>query len=124
MAEMFTRRDIEEVIVDHPDVAEVAVFGVPHNKWGEVPIIAVVTLNGKELVPADIVAWTNERVAAKFQRVADCVVLAEFPRNVAGKTLKKENTRRLFGSVKPSVIACILGVFRQGWLCNSLRRAP
>ena len=83
-------RDIEEVIVDHPAVAEVAVFGVPHNKWGEVPIIAVTALDGKDLVPADIVAWTNERVAAKFQRVADCVVLAEFPRNVAGKTLKRE----------------------------------
>ena len=83
-------RDIEEVIVDHPAMAEVAVFGVPHNKWGEVTIIAVTTLDGKDLVPADIVAWTNKRVAAKFQRVADCVVLAEFPRNVAGKTLKME----------------------------------
>ena len=34
--------------------------------------------------------WINQRVDAKFQRVADAVVLEAFPRNVAGKTLKRE----------------------------------
>ena len=83
-------RDIEEIIADHPAVAEVAVFGVPHTKWGEVPVVAITLLDRKELVPSDLVEWTNSRVAAKFQRVADCVILKEFPRNVAGKTLKRD----------------------------------
>ncbi len=83
-------KDIEEVVVVHPAVAEVAVFGVPDDRWGEVPVAAVMLLDGQALVPADLVAWTNSRVGAKFQRLTDCFVLSEFPRNVAGKTLKRE----------------------------------
>jgi len=83
-------KDIEEVIVAHPAVAEVAVFGVPNDKWGEMPIAAVTLLNGKDATPADLIEWTNERVGAKFQRLMDCIVLSEFPRNVAGKTLKRD----------------------------------
>lgn len=82
--------DIEEVIAAHPAIAEVAVFGVPNDRWGEVPIAAVSLLDGEDLALADLIEWTNERVSAKFQRIADCFVLAEFPRNVAGKTLKRD----------------------------------
>jgi len=37
-----------------------------------------------------MVAWTNKRVGAKFQRIKDVMFSDEFPRNVAGKTLKRE----------------------------------
>ena len=81
-------RDIEEVLIQHPLVNEVAVFGVENTRWGEVPIAAV-TVSG-ELAPADLVGWVNERVDARFQRIADAIVVDEFPRNVAGKILKRE----------------------------------
>ena len=74
----------------HPDVSEVAVFGVPHEKWGEVPIAAVTKSDEKDMAPSDIVSWTNKRVAAKYQRITSCIILSTFPRNVAGKTLKRE----------------------------------
>ena len=83
-------KDIEETIIGHPDVTEVAVFGVADDKWGEVPVAAVTLVAGSDLDPADLVPWTNERVSAKFQRISDCFALPEFPRNVAGKTLKRE----------------------------------
>jgi len=83
-------KDIEEVVIGHPDVTEVAVFGVPDDKWGEVPVAAVTMAVGATTDPADLVAWTNERVSARFQRISDCFALDEFPRNVAGKTLKRE----------------------------------
>jgi acyl-CoA synthetase (AMP-forming)/AMP-acid ligase II len=68
----------------------VAVFGAADPKWGEVPVAAVV-LKGAEKIGADeLVAWTNQRVVAKFQRLKDVVFYDEFPRNVAGKTLKRE----------------------------------
>ncbi len=81
-------RDIEEVVIRHPQVSEVAVFGAPHPKWGEAPVAAV-TCTG-EVNAADLVAWVNERVDAKFQRLADALILEQFPRNVAGKILKRE----------------------------------
>ena len=82
--------DIEEVIVRHPAVREVAVFGIADHKWGEVPVAAVTVRAGESLDRATLIAWTNERVAAKFQRIVDVVIYEEFPRNVAGKTLKRE----------------------------------
>ncbi len=83
-------RDIEEVIVQHAAVREVAVFGAPHAKWGEVPVAAVVLQQGAHIDRDALIAWTNERVGARFQRIADVVIYEEFPRNVAGKTLKRE----------------------------------
>ncbi|MEM7252473.1 MAG: AMP-binding protein [Pseudomonadota bacterium] len=83
-------KDIEEVIVAHPAVMEVAVFGIPDDKWGEVPIAAVTLLAGEKLAVNELIEWTNARVAAKYQRVASGVILPKFPRNVAGKTLKRE----------------------------------
>jgi len=83
-------KDIEEIVVQHPAVAEVSVFGIPDDKWGEVPVAAVIVTDNASVAPADLVAWTNERVGAKFQRLADVTILESFPRNVAAKTLKRE----------------------------------
>lgn len=83
-------KDIEEVVIRHPDVAEVAVIGVPDDKWGEVPVAAVVLHPGAFATPEELVRWTNERVDAKFQRIRDALIMDAFPRNVAGKMLKRE----------------------------------
>ncbi|MDI3468530.1 MAG: Long-chain-fatty-acid--CoA ligase [Pseudolabrys sp.] len=91
-------KDIEEVIVQHPDVREAAVFGVPHSKWGETPIAAVVLRADATLTQQELLDWVNKRVGAKFQRVNDIVVLDDFPRNVAGKTLKR-NLREAYLAV-------------------------
>ena len=82
-------RDIEEVVVGHPAVQEVAVFGIPHDKWGEAPLAAVVLKPGAGIEPADLRSWINARVSARFQQVCDVVIKSEFPRNAAGKTLKR-----------------------------------
>jgi acyl-CoA synthetase (AMP-forming)/AMP-acid ligase II len=83
-------KDIEEVIIEHPSVQEVAVFGVPDDKWGESPVAAVVIARGASITAGELVAWTNDRVGAKYQRIRDVVFHDEFPRNVAGKTLKRK----------------------------------
>jgi len=82
-------RDIEEVVVQHYAVQEAAVFGIPHDKWGETPLAAVVLHQAGEITPAELRDWVNERVGAKFQRLYDVVIVDDFPRNVAGKTLKR-----------------------------------
>jgi acyl-CoA synthetase (AMP-forming)/AMP-acid ligase II len=81
-------RDIEEVAVQHPAVIEAAVFGVPDARWGETPVAAVI-LRDRSAGAQDLVQWINSRVAAKFQRVSDVIVVETFPRNVAGKTMKR-----------------------------------
>lgn len=83
-------KDIEEVIVQHPDVREAAVFGIPHSKWGETPVAAVVLSANATVTTQELVGWVNSRVGAKFQRLSDIVILDDFPRNVAGKTLKRD----------------------------------
>lgn len=83
-------RDIEETIVKHPAVRETAVFGVPHEKWGETPLAAVILHKPGSITPEELKDWINDNVEAKFQRVSEVVIMEEFPRNVAGKTLKRE----------------------------------
>lgn len=83
-------KDIEEIVIQHPAVIEVAVFGVPDGKWGETPVAAVVLRPSETITPETLKQWINSRVDAKFQRVSDVVIISAFPRNVAGKTLKRE----------------------------------
>jgi len=83
-------KDIEEIIIRHPAVSEVAVFGAPHEKWGETPVAAVILHKGESTQIDDLIQWTNTRVDAKFQRISDVIIMESFPRNVAGKILKRE----------------------------------
>ncbi len=83
-------KDIEEIVAKHPAVTEVAVFGVPDEKWGETAVAAVIAHEDTTVDPKELARWTNGKVAAKFQRVADVVIMKSFPRNAAAKTLKRD----------------------------------
>jgi acyl-CoA synthetase (AMP-forming)/AMP-acid ligase II len=89
-------KDIEEVIVQHPDVNEAAVFGIPDDKWGEVPFATVTLAPSGKVSEDELKDWINSRVGAKFQRIAGLKIIQDFPRNVAGKTLKRE-LREIYG---------------------------
>jgi long-chain acyl-CoA synthetase len=82
-------KDIEEIVVQHPAVRESAVFGVPDEKWGEVPVAAVILVEQETVEASEIRAWVNARVAARYQQVKDVVIMADFPRSTPGKTLKR-----------------------------------
>ncbi len=82
-------KDIEEIIIKHPSVREVAVIGIADSKWGEVPVAAVILAPDAKAAPEEILAWTNKRVHAKFQRIHDVMVMESFPCNAAGKMLKR-----------------------------------
>jgi acyl-CoA synthetase (AMP-forming)/AMP-acid ligase II len=83
-------RDVEEIAAHHPAIREVAVFGVPHDKWGETPLAAVILRAGATATADELREWINLRVAARYQRVSNVVILDDFPRSAAGKTLKRE----------------------------------
>jgi acyl-CoA synthetase (AMP-forming)/AMP-acid ligase II len=82
-------RDIEEIIVQHPAVREAAVFGVPSEKWGETPMAAVILRESGAVSEDGLRDWINARVDSKLQRVHAVVLLEDFPRSTAGKTLKR-----------------------------------
>lgn len=82
-------KDIEEIAVQHPDVSEVAVFGAVHDKWGETPVAAVVLRAGAVADADRIRAWVNARVSARYQQLHAVILVDEFPRSTAGKTLKR-----------------------------------
>jgi acyl-CoA synthetase (AMP-forming)/AMP-acid ligase II len=82
-------RDIEEVAVRHPEVADVAVFGVPDERWGESPIAAVRLQPGSVVDAEELRGWINEHVPARYQRVREVLILDEFPLSAAGKTLRR-----------------------------------
>ncbi len=83
-------KDIEEIAAHHPAVREVAVFGIPHEKWGETPVAAVTLVRPDAATAEELRDWINARVAARYQRVSGVVIHADFPRSAAGKTLKRE----------------------------------
>jgi acyl-CoA synthetase (AMP-forming)/AMP-acid ligase II len=83
-------RDVEEVAIRHPAVLEVAVFGIPDPKWGETPAAAVVLREHGAATEEQLLAFINAHVAARYQRVSRVIVMDAFPRNAAGKTLKRE----------------------------------
>jgi len=83
-------KDVEEIAAQHPAVREVAVFGIPHDKWGETPVAAVVLRASATASAEELRDWINGRVAARYQRVDRVVIMDDFPRNAAGKTLKRE----------------------------------
>lgn len=82
-------RDIEEIIVQHAAVREAAVFGVPSEKWGETPMAAVILREPGAVSETELRDWINERVDSKLQRVHAVVLMEDFPRSTAGKTLKR-----------------------------------
>jgi len=55
--------EVEDAIFQHPDVAEVAVIGIPDEKWGELVTALVVTVPGSALTEAEVIAWTKTKLA-------------------------------------------------------------
>jgi long-chain acyl-CoA synthetase len=82
-------RDIEEVAIQHPDVLDVAVFGVPDDRWGESPVAAVRLRPGAAIGADELRDWINDRVQARYQRIREVVLRDDFPLSVAGKTLRR-----------------------------------
>ena len=85
--------EVERVLAEHPAVAEVAVIGVPDDRWGE-SVKAVVSLEG-EVSDKELISWARERLAA-YKCPKTVEVVDELPRNPTGKILKKD-LRKQYG---------------------------
>lgn len=87
-AENIYPAEVESAIFGHPAVADVAVIGVPDERWGEAVKAVVVLKPGTEASEADILGFARQRIAAfKAPKSVDFVVA--LPRNASGKVLKR-----------------------------------
>ncbi len=80
--------ELESVIANHPDIADVAVVGKPHKKWGEIPAAFVVKKPGTNITEQDIVQLCRQNLAG-FKCVKEIYFIDEVPRNTLGKVLKR-----------------------------------
>ena len=80
--------EIENVILSNPAVADVAVIGVPSEKWGETPLACVVKKEAS-LEEKDVIAWCDGRLA-RFKMPTVVRFVDVIPRNASGKALKRD----------------------------------
>jgi long-chain acyl-CoA synthetase len=89
--------DLEAVLLQHPQVLEAAVVGVPSEAWGETPVAYVVAREaapgGDAVGEPELLAWANARVG-KTQRLHALRVVPQLPRSDIGKVLKRELRER------------------------------
>jgi long-chain acyl-CoA synthetase len=82
-------REVEEVLLTHPEVSLAAVVGVPHDSHGEEIKAFVILRPGASLTPGELVAWGKERMASyKYPRIVEFV--PSLPMTATGKILKRE----------------------------------
>lgn len=81
--------EVENAIFGAPGVADVAVIGVPDEKWGEAVKAIVVKKPGEDPSPESIIAWAKERIAG-YKAPKSVDFIEALPRNPSGKILRKD----------------------------------
>ncbi|MFT0531411.1 acyl-CoA synthetase [Castellaniella hirudinis] len=81
-------REVEECLYTHPAVAEVAVIGLPDERWIEAVTAVVALKNGASASAGDLIAHVHERLAA-FKVPKQVFFVEDMPRNASGKLLKR-----------------------------------
>ncbi|MGH3723237.1 MAG: AMP-binding protein [Mycobacterium sp.] len=80
--------EVERVLIAHPDIADVAVFGIPDDKWGESVLAAVVLADDAKLTADVVIAFAKEQLATyKCPRRVEFI--DSVPRSPSGKILKR-----------------------------------
>lgn len=99
-AENISAAEVEEVVLTHPDVADVAVVGLPDDRSGE-RVCAIVVLRGEvELDVAELADHCAAAGLARYKAPEQVVVRSNLPRNSMGKTLKQQLRDEILATVR------------------------
>jgi fatty-acyl-CoA synthase len=88
--------EVESVLYDHPDVAEVAVIGVPDERWGE-HVVAVVVLKPSRSITLESLQVFAETRLARYKLPRELRLVDALPRNATGKVLKEQLRKHTLG---------------------------
>jgi len=88
--------EVENALAAHPAVAELAVIGVPHERWGQTPVAIAVLVPGASLTVDQLREWGTGRLA-RYKLPTSLHLVAALPRNASGKVMKTV-LRGTFGS--------------------------
>jgi acyl-CoA synthetase (AMP-forming)/AMP-acid ligase II len=81
--------EVEAVLAGHPDIVEVAVIGIPDQKWGESVKAVAVRRAGTSVTGEALIEWTRDKLAG-FKRPRSVDFVDALPRNASGKLLKRK----------------------------------
>jgi fatty-acyl-CoA synthase len=79
--------DLENLVMNHPDISEAAVIGAKHPKWDERPLVTAVRKNGREVSKDDILAFLKDKIA-KWWTPDDVIFVETLPHTSTGKLHK------------------------------------
>jgi len=82
-------REIEEVLIQHEAVREVAVIGIPDPKWGETIKAVVALLPGKSATEEELISFCKNNIAS-YKKPKSVDFVDELPKNNYGKVLKRD----------------------------------
>jgi fatty-acyl-CoA synthase len=90
--------EVENVLAGHPAVADIAIVGARHERWGETPIAVIVPADpAAPPTLEDLAGWSRDKLSS-YKKPTGLVLLDQLPRNAAGKVLKGELRARYGGS--------------------------
>src|SRR5207247_501618 len=89
---------VEGAVIQHPDVARVAVIGLPHERWGEIVCAVVVAASDRRPPDEELVAFCRERLAG-YETPKRVIWVDELPETVGGKVLKYR-LRQRYGAAR------------------------
>jgi acyl-CoA synthetase (AMP-forming)/AMP-acid ligase II len=82
--------EVENCIASHPKVKDVAVIGIPHEKWGEAVHAVVILKEGQQATEEEIIEWCRGKIAGyKRPKSVSFIKDEEMPRTATGKILHR-----------------------------------
>lgn len=94
--------ELENALASHPAVAEVAVVGVPHEKWGETPKAVVVLRKDLTACEQELIDWTRDKVGA-IKRVTSVDFANSLPKSPVGKVLRREVKKQFWDDASHTI---------------------
>ena len=94
--------EVENVIYQLPEIAEAAVIGVPHERWGETGKVFISLKEGKKVEEKEIIEHCLKNLA-KFKVPSEVIFINNLPRNATGKVLKRDLREQEVGTDAPAI---------------------